>query len=69
MIRDTKVSLVPCNRVSAEHAYRESEGDRAPETWWEIHRRAFTPDYQAVGKEFDEQGIFILEEFRLLSPL
>ena len=69
VIRDTKVSLVPFNRVSAEHTYREGEGDRTLETWREIHRRSFTPDYQAVGKEFDEQGICILEEFQLLYPL
>lgn len=68
VIRDTKVSLVPFNKVTAEHAYKEGEGTRTLEEWREIHRRAFTPDYQAVGKEFDESGICVLEEFELLYP-
>lgn len=68
VIRDTKVSFVPFLEVSAEHAYKEGEGTRTLAEWREIHRRAFTPDYQAVGKEFDENGICVLEEFELLFP-
>lgn len=68
VIRDTKVSLVPFHEVSAEHAYKEAEGTRTLAQWREIHRRAFTPDYQAVGKEFDESGMCVLEEFELLYP-
>lgn len=68
VIRDTKVSLVPFHEVSAEHAYREGEGTRTLKEWREIHRRAFTPDYHAAGKEFDERGICVLEEFELIFP-
>ncbi|MDD5953675.1 MAG: ASCH domain-containing protein, partial [Firmicutes bacterium] len=68
VIRDTKVSLVPFNEVTAVHAYQEGEGTRTLTEWREIHRRAFTPDYQAVGKEFGESGICVLEEFELLYP-
>ena len=68
VIRDTKVSLVPFREVSAEHAYKEGEGTRTLAEWREIHRRFFAPDYQAAGKEFDETGICVLEEFELLYP-
>lgn len=69
IIRDTRVSLVPFNEVSAEHAYLEGEGTRTLEEWREVHKRVFTPDYQTVGKEFDEKGICVLEEFELVYPV
>ena len=69
VIRDTKVSLVPFDEVSPEHAYKEGEGTRTLEEWRDIHRRFFSPDYQAAGKEFDEKGICVLEEFALVYPV
>lgn len=68
VIRDTKVSLVPFDQVSAEHAYREGEGTRTLEEWRDIHRRAFAPDYAAAGRAFDECGICVLEEFERVYP-
>ena len=68
VIRDTRVALVPFGEVSAEHAIKEGEGTRTLAEWREIHRRAFTPDYQAAGRPFDENGICILEKFELLYP-
>lgn len=69
IIRDTKVSLVPFHEVSEEHAYKEGEGTRTLEEWREIHRRAFAPDYDALGREFDEEGVCVLEEFELVYPV
>lgn len=66
IIRDTKVSVVPFNRVSVEHAYKEGEDGRSLEKWREVHRRAFTPDYTAVGRSFDENGDCVLEEFTVV---
>lgn len=66
VIRDTRVCLVPFGEVSAAHAYREGEGTRTLAEWREIHRRAFTPDYRAAGREFDENGLCVLEEFELV---
>ena len=34
--------------------------------WREVHRRAFTPDYKAVGLDFDEKGDCVLEEFEVV---
>lgn len=66
VIRNTKVSVVPFDQVSAEHAYKEGEDDRSLQTWREVHRRAFTPDYEAAGLEFDEKGDCVLEEFEVV---
>lgn len=66
IIRDTKVSVVPFNQVSAYHAFKEGEDNRSLKKWREVHRRAFTPDYKAVGLDFDEKGDCVLEEFEVV---
>ena len=66
IIRNTKVTVAPFDQVSAEHAYREGEDDRSLEKWREVHRRAFTPDYQSAGRYFDESGDCVLEEFEIV---
>lgn len=68
VIRTLRVSLVPFDAVSAEHAYLEGEGSRTLEAWREIHRRFFAPGYQAAGKPFDEKGVCVLEEFVRVYP-
>lgn len=66
IIRTVKVSVVPFDMVSAEHAYKEGEDDRSLEKWREVHKRAFTPDYEVAGVDFDEHGECVLEEFELI---
>ncbi len=66
VIQTLKVSLVPFNEVSKEHAYKEGEGDRTLDYWRKVHKIAFTPDYDAAGKNFDEKGIIVLEEFKVV---
>lgn len=66
IIRDMKVSVVPFDQVSVEHAYKEGEDDRSLEKWREVHRRAFSPDYEAAGLAFDESGDCVLEEFEVV---
>ena len=55
-IHDTKVSVVPFNQVSADHAFKEGGDNRSLTKWCEVHRRAFALD-------FDEKGDYVLEEF------
>ena len=66
IIQNMGVSLVPFSEVSAEHAYREGEGDRSLEYWKRVHREAFEPDYAAAGLPFEEDGLCVLEEFELV---
>ena len=68
VICDTKVTLVPFDEVSGEHAWKEGEGDRSLTYWKNAHREAFAPDYEAAGKPFDEHGLCVLEEFALRFP-
>lgn len=46
IIRDVKVTVVPFDQVSAEHAYKEGEDDRSLEKWREVQRCAFMSDYR-----------------------
>lgn len=66
VIRDTRVSVVPFDEVSAEHAFKEGEDDRSLAKWREVHREFFAPDYAAAGKPFDEHGECVLEEFEVV---
>lgn len=66
IIRNTKVSIVPFNEVSAKHAYKEGENDRTLENWREVHRRLFKPNYEERGLPFDEYGDCVLEEFEVV---
>lgn len=68
VICDTKVTLVPFDEVSGEHACKEGEGDRSLAYWRQVHREAFAPDFEAAGKRFDEHGLCVLEEFALRYP-
>lgn len=66
ILQDTKVSVVPFNEVSEEHAYKEGENDRSLTNWREVHKRAFSPDYECMGQEFDEKDLCVLEEFQVV---
>lgn len=66
VIRDTKVSVVPFDQVSPDHAWKEGEGDRSLAYWRSVHRAFFAPDYEEAGLPFDEHGLCVLEEFAVV---
>ena len=68
VIRDTKISVVPFDEVSAAHAFKEGEGDRSLGYWRAVHEPFFTPDYAAAGLPFDPHGDCVLEEFEIVYP-
>ncbi|MFC6463636.1 ASCH domain-containing protein [Marinilactibacillus sp. GCM10026970] len=44
--KTTKVSIVPFMEVSADHAFKEGEGDRSLKFWREEHTKLFTQWYE-----------------------
>ena len=42
IIEITKVSVLPFNEVSAEHAFKEGEGDKSLAYWQQVHEAFFT---------------------------
>lgn len=64
----TKVSILPFQDVSAEHAYKEGEGDRSLAWWRQAHQDFFHPYFEEVGLVFSEQSPIVLEEFQVVYP-
>lgn len=64
--RTLRVSVVPFHAVSAEHAFREGEGDRSLVYWRKVHQDFFTEELKAVGLRFTEDMNVVCEEFEVV---
>ncbi|MDB8661532.1 ASCH domain-containing protein [Streptococcus anginosus] len=69
IIKVTKVTVVPFNQVSAEHAFKEGEGDKSLTYWQQVHQELFTEWLAEVGLEFSQESGVVLEEFHKVYPL
>ncbi len=66
IIQTKKVSVVPFNEVSAEHAYKEGEGDKSLDFWRETHKKFFTACLAPAGLEFTLDMKVVCEEFEVV---
>ena len=66
IIQTTNITLKPFDEVDEEFAAKEGEGDLSLAYWQEVHRIFLGMDYEAINKPFDEKGICVLEEFKLI---
>ena len=66
--RTTKVYVTSFREVSAEHAWKEGEGDRTLEYWRKVHERFFRKELEAVGLSFDWDLKVVCEEFTKVFP-
>lgn len=69
IIEITKVEVVAFNQVSADHAYKEGEGDRSLAYWRQVHEELFTEWLAEAGFAFIPETGVVLEEFRKVYPL
>ena len=69
IIEITKVSVLPFNQVSSEHAFKEGEGDKSLAYWQQVHQEFFTKCLAEAGLEFSSETGVVLEEFRKVYPL
>ena len=69
IIEITKVSVVPFNQVSDEHAFKEGEGDKSLAYWRQVHEDFFTDCLGQAGLIFTPDSKVVLEEFRKVYPL
>ena len=65
LVVTTHVETVPFERVGAEHAYLEGEGDRSLATWREVHKRFFT-EHAVHGHGFSRDMPVVLQRFAVL---
>ncbi len=66
IIQTTRVYIESFNKVSAQHAYKEGEGDRSLEYWREVHEEFFTEELKSINQDFDENMKLVCEEFELV---
>ena len=69
IVEITKVSVLPFHQVSAEHAFKEGEGDKSLAYWQQVHEAFFTECLAEAGLKFSQETGVVLEEFRKVYPL
>ena len=69
IVEVTKVSVQPFHQVSADHAYKEGEGDRTLAYWQKLHENLFSKWLHEVGLHFSQDSLVVLEEFRVVYPI
>ena len=69
IVEITKVSVQPFHQVSADHAYKEGEGDKSLAYWRRVHEDFFTECLREAGLNFTLDSKVVLEEFRKVYPL
>ena len=69
IVEITKVSVQPFNQVSAQHAFKEGEGDKSLVYWRQVHEDFFTDCLGEAGLTFTPNSKVVLEEFRKVYPL
>ena len=69
IVEITRVSVQPFNQVSAQHAYKEGEGDKSLTYWRQVHEDFFTDCLGEAGLIFTPESKVVLEEFRKVYPL
>ncbi|MCU7208564.1 ASCH domain-containing protein [Turicibacter sp. 1E2] len=66
IVETIKVSIVPFNEVTEEHAFKEGEGDRRLETWRTTHRDFFSKELLEMGLHFHDEMPVVCEEFQVV---
>ena len=66
VIQTQKVTIVPFDEVSAEHAYKEGEGDKSLDYWREVHEKFFAECLNEAGLKFTYDMKVVCEEFAVV---
>lgn len=66
VIQTKKVSVVPFDQVTGEHAYKEGEGDRTLRFWKAVHEKFFSECLKEAGLQFAPDMRVVCEEFEVV---
>ena len=69
IVEITKVSVQSFNQVSAQHAFKEGEGDKTLVYWRQVYEDFFKDCLGEAGLTFTPESKVVLEEFRKVYPL
>jgi len=67
IIRTMDVHVCKFCEVTAEHAYKEGEGDRSLRYWRECHKKYFSQELEENGLPFDEDMLVVCETFEIVQ--
>ena len=68
IICTTNVHVAPYREITAEHAYKEGEGDRSLVYWRHVHEAFFSREMTEAGLTFTEDMDVVCEEFEVVYP-
>lgn len=64
IIETTKIEKVPYNKITAEFAETEGEGDKSLEYWKKVHEAYYKREMEPHEANFDENMIIVCEYFK-----
>lgn len=68
VIQTTRVYQTSFEAVTAEHAWKEGEGDRSLAYWRQVHEAFFTEELSQAGMAFSQDLMLVCEEFLRIYP-
>lgn len=68
VIQTTRVYQTSFEAVTAEHAWKEGEGDRSLAYWQQVHEAFFSQELSQAGMAFSQDLMLVCEEFRRVFP-
>lgn len=68
IIKTTRVYVTAFDNVSAEHAFKEGEGNRSIQYWRDVHEHFLKEELSKIGKMFDGNANVVCEEFEVVFP-
>lgn len=69
IIQNIKVDIIPFNKVSTEHAYKEGEGNKSLKYWRKVHQTFFTESLLKINMKFTCDMKVVYEEFKVVYKL
>lgn len=66
IIQNIKVDIIPFNEITAEHAYKEGEGDKSLKYWRKVHQEFFTESLSKIDMKFTYDMKVVYEEFKVV---
>lgn len=68
VVKTIRVSIIPFNEITEEHAYIEGEGDRSLAYWRRVHIIFYNNQFKELGLTFNESMPIVFEEFERVFP-
>ena len=66
VVKTNSVSVVPFDEVTADHAFKEGEGDKSLDYWRKVHKKFFIKCLREVGLSFSTEMNVVCEEFEVV---